>query len=174
LVKEVIKENELVISEENSIRDVRQWLEKEKEYTSNYFIIVSKDNEFMGIISSSSLFSNHHSQNNPFGNLIKRNNISVNMDTSLRSAIEMMARENVDILPVVSNKKTVTGVLSYKEIISAYKYGMDEHEKKNPGISLKRNSLKILIRGQKLITYNHLFNAYSGYTKYAYLCFTGT
>lgn len=152
LVKEVIKENELVISEENSIRDVRQWLENEKEYLGNYFIIVSKDNEFMGIISSSSLFSNHHNQDNPVGNLIKRNNISVNMDTTLRSAVEMMARENVDILPVISDKKTVTGVLSYKEIISAYKYGMDEHEKKNPGISLKRNSLKILIRGQKLIT----------------------
>jgi len=152
LVKEVIKENELVINEENSIRDVRQWLEKEKEYISNYFIIVSNDNEFMGIISSSSLFSNHHNQDNPIGKLIKRNNISVTMDTSLRSAVEMMARENVDILPVVSDKKTVTGVLSYKEIISAYKHGMDDHEKKNPGISLKRNSLKILIHGQKLIT----------------------
>lgn len=152
LVKEVIKENELVISEENSISEVRQWLEKEKEYISNYFIIVSKDNEFMGIISSSSLFSNHHNQDNPVGELIKRNNISVNMDTTLRSAVEIMAKENVDILPVISDKKTVTGVLSYKEIISAYKYGIDEHEKKNPGISLKRNSLKILIRGQKLIT----------------------
>ena len=152
LVKEVIKENELVINEENSIRDVRQWLEKEKEYISNYFIIVSNDNEFMGIISSSSLFSNHHNQDNPVGNLIKRNNISVQMNTTLRSAVEMMARENVDILPVVSDKKTVTGVLSYKEIISAYKHGMDDHEKKNPGISLKRNSLKILIHGQKLIT----------------------
>ena len=152
LVKEVIKENELVINEENSIRDVRQWLEKEKEYISNYFIIVSKDNEFMGIISSSSLFSNHQNQDNPVGKLIKRNNFSVTMDTPLRTAVEMMARENVDILPVVSDKKTVTGVLSYKEIISAYKHGMDDHEKKNPGISIKRNSLKILIRGQKLIT----------------------
>ncbi|KAA9038149.1 chloride channel protein [Ginsengibacter hankyongi] len=152
LVKEVIKENELVINEENSIRDVRQWLEKEKEYISNYFIIVSKDNEFMGIISSSSLFSNHQNQDNPVGKLIKRNNFSVTMDTPLRTAVEMMARENVDILPVVSDKKTVTGVLSYKEIISAYKHGMDDNEKKNPGISIKRNSLKILIRGQKLIT----------------------
>ena len=74
------------------------------------------------------------------------------MDTPLRTAVEMMARENVDILPVVSDKKTVTGVLSYKEIISAYKHGMDDNEKKNPGIYIKRNSLKILIRGQKLIT----------------------
>ena len=56
-VKEVLKDDEILISEENNIRDVWQWLEKEREYIGNYFIIVSRDNEFMGIISSSSLFS---------------------------------------------------------------------------------------------------------------------
>ncbi|HEV8082570.1 MAG TPA: chloride channel protein [Chitinophagaceae bacterium] len=152
LVKEVIKENELVISEENSISEVRQWLEKEKDYISNYFIIVSNNNHFRGIVSSSSLFSSHHNEDNQIGSLIKRNGISIDRDNSLRTAVEMMARENIDILPVVSKEKTMLGVLSYKEIIAAYKYGIDDHEKKHPSISLKRNSLKILIRGQKLIT----------------------
>ncbi len=152
LVKEVINEDEMVISEENSIREVKGWLEKEKDYFSNYFIIVNRDNEFMGIISSSSLFSNHQNEDNNVGTLIRRNSISVNMDTSLRVAVGLMAKENVDILPAVSDKKTIVGVLSYKNIISAYKYSMEQHEKKNPGISLKRNSLKILIHGQKLIS----------------------
>ena len=152
LVKEVIKENGLVISEDNSIREVRDWLEKERDYISNYFIIVSKENEFKGIISSSNLFNNHHTQDKPIASLIKRNNIFINMDNSLRSAVEMMARENIDMLPVVSEEKNMIGVLSYKDIISAYKKGSDEHEKKHPSISLKRNSLKILIRGQKLLS----------------------
>lgn len=152
LVKEVIKENGLVISEENSIGEVRDWLEKERDYISNYFIIVSKENEFKGIISSSNLFNNHHTQDKPIAGLIKRNNIFINMDNSLRSAVEMMATENIDMLPVVSEERHMIGVLSYKDIISAYKRGADEHEKKHPSISLKRNSLKILIRGQKLIS----------------------
>jgi chloride channel protein, CIC family len=152
LVREVIKENGLVISEDNSIGEVRDWLEKEKDYISNYFIIVSKENEFKGIISSSNLFNNHRNQDNPVANLIKRNNIFINMDNSLRSAVEMMARENIDMLPVVSEEKNMIGVLSYKDIISTYKHGVEEHEKKHPSISLKRNSLKILIRGQKLIS----------------------
>ena len=151
-VKDVIQENEFVISEENSIGDVRQWLQKEREYNGNYFIIVSKNNEFMGIISSSSLFASHHNPADAISKLIKRDNVSVSMNTVLRVAAETMARENVDILPVVSDQKTVAGVLSYKDIISVYKYGLEEHEKKYPGISIKRNSLKILIRGQKLIT----------------------
>jgi hypothetical protein len=65
-----------------------------------------------------------------------------------------MARENVDVLPVVSkeNNNSIVGILSYRDIISAYKFSMEEHEKKHPRISLKRRSLRILLRGQKLYT----------------------
>jgi predicted transcriptional regulator len=74
------------------------------------------------------------------------------MKSSLRTAVEMMARENIDMLPVVSEEKNIIGIVSYKDIIAAYKYNIEDHVKKYPSISLKRNSLKILIRGQKLIS----------------------
>ena len=151
-VQQVIKENGLVLSEENDIGEVRNWLEKEPEYLSNYFIIVSNENEFRGIISSSNLFSNHHNRETPIGKLIKRNNISIGVNNSLRTAVEMMARENIDMLPVISDEKTIIGVVSYKDIIAAYKHDIDNNVKKHPGISLKRNSLKVLIHGQKLIS----------------------
>lgn len=151
-VQQVIKENGLVLSEENNIGEVRNWLENEPDYLSNYFIIVNNENEFMGIISSSNLFSNHHNRETPIGKLIKQNNISISINNSLRTAVEMMARENIDMLPVVSNEKTIIGVVSYKDIISAYKHDIDNNVKKHPSISLRRNSLKVLIRGQKLIS----------------------
>jgi H+/Cl- antiporter ClcA/predicted transcriptional regulator len=151
-VEQVIKENSVVLSEENSIGEIRNWLEKEPEYGSNYFIIVSNHNEFRGIISSSNLFSHHHSQDTPIVKLIKRTNISIDMKSSLRTAVEMMARENIDMLPVISEEKNIIGIVSYKDIIAAYKYNIEDHVKKYPSISLKRNSLKILIRGQKLIS----------------------
>jgi len=44
-------------------------------------------------------------------------------------------------------------MISYKDILSAYKEGSDEHEKKQPHISLKRRSMKMLIKGQKLIPF---------------------
>ena len=69
-------------------------------------------------------------------------------------AVELMARENVDVLPVISreNNNNIVGILSYRDIISAYKFSMEDHEKKHPRISLKRRGLKILLRGQKLYT----------------------
>lgn len=150
-VGQVMQENGLVLGEDNSIEEVRNWLEKETDYNSNYFIIVSDKNEYRGIISSSNLFSNHHDPAKLISALIKRNNVSVNIDNSLRSAVELMAKENIDLLPVLSLDKNIIGILSYKNIISAYKSDIDNYVKKRPSISLKRNGLKILLRGNKLI-----------------------
>ncbi|MGN6193727.1 MAG: chloride channel protein [Ginsengibacter sp.] len=151
-VKQVMSENGLMLSEDNTIGEVRDWLEKETDYNSNYFIIVSNNDEFRGIISSSNLFSNHHQPDRLVGSLIKRNNVSISVDNSLRSAVELMAKENIDILPVVSNENTIIGILSYKDIISAYKSDIDNYVKKRPSISLRRHGLKILVRGNKLIS----------------------
>ena len=150
-VGQVVNEDGLVLSEDNTIAEVRDWLETEKDYNSNYFIIVSPDNEFRGIISSSSLFSNHHQPEKLVGDLIKRNSVSIKKENSLRTAVEMMARENIDLLPVVSIENNIIGILSYKDIISAYKRDMDTHVKKHAMISLKRNGLKMLLRGHRLI-----------------------
>jgi len=152
-VGQVVNEDGLVLSEDNTIGEVRDWLEKETDYNSNYFIIVSTDNEFRGIISSSSLFSSHHAPDKMIGALIKRNSVSINIDNSLRTAVELMAGENIDLLPVVSRENTIIGILSYKDIISAYKRDIDTHVKKRPMISLKRHGLKMLLRGHKLIDY---------------------
>lgn len=150
-VGNVMQENGLVLSDENTIKEVREWLEKESDYNSNYFIIANNKSEFKGIISSSNLFSNHHEPDKLVGDLIKRNNVSIRIDNSLRTAVELMAGENIDLLPVISKENTIIGILSYKDIISAYKSDIDNFVKKEPSISLKRNGLKILVRGNQLI-----------------------
>jgi len=152
-VEQIINDDGMIISEENSIKEVREWLNEEQDYKSNYFIISSNEGEYKGILTSSNLFSNHHSQESLIGTLIKNNSIYIGMKDTLRTAVETMAKENIDVLPVVSKEnKTVIGILSYHDIIATYKVGIDEHEKKQPNISLKRNGLKILLRGQKLVS----------------------
>jgi chloride channel protein, CIC family len=152
-VEQVMEKNGLILSENNSIEEVMQWLNKEPDYNSNYYIISSDEGEYRGILSSSSLLSRHHKASTLIGSLVKRKNISVSIDSSLRNAVEMMAKENIDVLPVLSekDKNNVTGILSYQNILASYKQGIDDHTKKNPDISLKRRSLKILVRGQRLI-----------------------
>jgi len=53
---------------------------------------------------------------------------------------------------VSKENSNVIGTLSYQNIIASYKQRIDEHTKKSPNISLKRRGLKMLIRGQKLMS----------------------
>ncbi len=151
-VERVMEKNGLIISEDNSIEEVIKWLNKEPEYNDNYFIVSDERGEYKGIISSSNLFSSIHKPDKIIGSLIKRKYISVNIDESLRKVVELMAKENVDVLPVVSKDNKVIGLLSYKNIIASYKQGIDDHVKKSPDISLKRRGLKLLVKGQRVIS----------------------
>ena len=150
-VAQVMNRNDVLIGENNCISEVRDWLEREKDYQSNYFVIVSSKNEFKGIISSSNLFSDHHDPNKVVKDLIKRVPVSISEKDTLRLAVEMMAQENMDILPVVSADNNLIGILSYKNILNAYRKDLENDVKKNPVYSMKRSGLKILVQGQKLI-----------------------
>jgi chloride channel protein, CIC family len=151
-VEDLKTEEGLVLSEENKIGEVQEWLKAEKMFDTNYFIVISKENEFQGIISSSSLNGEHHDSENLIGSLIKRKNISISPENNLRKAVELMAKENIDVLPVISKNNKLTGILTYKDILSVYNEVISDNDKRSSNISLRRNSLKVLIHGQKLMT----------------------
>jgi CIC family chloride channel protein len=151
-VEQVMNQYELVLSEENTIGEVREWINQEEGEKVNYFIVLNKEDEYRGIIQLSHLYSNEHSITDSISTLIKSRPPFITMENSLRAAVEMMAKEDVAALPVRSkedNNKMV-GVISYKEILSAYKTDLDNHEKKEAHISLKRGGRKIILKGQKL------------------------
>jgi H+/Cl- antiporter ClcA/CBS domain-containing protein len=152
-VRQVLSDNGIIISEDNSIREVREWLNREHDYLSNYFIIAGNDGKYKGILSSSNLHSHHHDDDKPVGTLLRRNNVYIGDEDSLRSAVELMARENIDVLPVVSKENsTVTGILSYHDILVSYRNSFDEDRAMDPQISLKKQRLKMLVHGQKLVS----------------------
>lgn len=149
-VEQVMEKEGLVISSDNVLADVIEWLEKEPEYKNNFFIVSTPNGEYSGILSASNLYGSHHDANAVIGNLIKRKHISVNTTDSLRVAVEKMAYENIDVLPVLSgDNKGIVGILTYKSVISIYKQAFDEHVRYRPDYSLRRNRIRMLMRGQK-------------------------
>lgn len=152
-VEQVIKEDGIVISDENTIQEVREWLNSDPGYKNNYYIIGDNEGNYKGILSASNLYSNHHIPQNLVGTLIKRNEIYVRMNYNLRQAVETMARENIDVLPVISNKNNkIIAALSYHDIIAVYKGGMEDNEKKAPDLSLRKYGLKIVVKGKKIVS----------------------
>jgi len=150
-VEQIVNDNGIIVNNTMEIGEVRNWLTNEPDLNSNYFIVSDTEGEYTGLLSSSNLFNAHHNTDNTIGSIVKRNNIFIQPTETLRKAVEIMAKENVDILPVVLDKKII-GILTYQHIISIYRTGVNEHEKKQAHISLSKQRLKLLIRGQKLVS----------------------
>lgn len=155
-VKDVLEDEGIVISYQATLAEVRTWLQKNKQRQQNFYVVADDAGNFKGIVSSSNLFSMHHAADCTLGSLIRRKPALINSNDSLRTAVEVMARENVDVLPVRgTEEQKVIGVLSYQNILTVYRLQVEEHQK-NIAISLKRRSLRILLHGKKqLATLSH-------------------
>lgn len=151
-VEQVMTDTGLILDENNSIDEIADWLHKEPLQGNKYFIVSSIHGEYKGIVSLANIYNKQLLPDTLVGSLIKEKQVSIETDNSLRAAVELMAKEDIDVIPVLSNEnKNIIGMLSYHDILSSYKFSLEEHTKKHPDISLKRRSLKILIKGQKII-----------------------
>lgn len=150
-VEQVMDDSGLILGADNSIEETIEWLEKEPDYKSNHFIVSTTGGEYMGIISSSQLYNKINVPETKLRNLVRQKPLSVENVSSLRRAIEIMANENVDVLPVLSSEtQHITGILSYANILASYKLGINEHQRGRPPISIRRNGLRLLVHGKRM------------------------
>jgi len=153
LVGQVLKEGGTVLSNDITIEEARKWLQRKKDEQRNYYIVVTETGNFKGIVSSSNLFSLHHRPETTVESLIKRKPVAVTEADSLRTAVEMMAKENIDVLPVISSPENkIIGILTYSNVLSIYKHQLDEHQQIR-AISVKRKALKLLVHGKKRLSF---------------------
>lgn len=152
VVLDVLKKEAVIISHNVTLAEVREWLNDNQEQQQNFYVVTDDNGAFRGIISSSNLFSHHHNEASRVETLIKRRPVVLSMNDSLKTAVETMARENLDVLPVVSSEgQSIAGILAYPDILSVYRHHVEEHQEKI-AISLKRRSLKILLHGKKRLS----------------------
>ncbi len=151
-VAQVMDEAGLVLSEENTIIEVTDWLSRMPDDQSNFFIIAGSDGAFRGMLSSSNLHSSHHRPDTSIGELIRRKAVSIAAERSLRDAAELMAKENIDMLPVVSGDDQIVGILSYRHIIDTYRLGAVADQQLKPHFSLRQRGLRVLVHGQRLMS----------------------
>lgn len=150
-VSQVMEPNPVAISGDNTIAEVRQYQALEGN-APNYFVIVDNEGHYKGIISASSLNNQHHDPQSLAAGLIKRKDVFVTGNESLKTAVEKMALENVDLLPVVTEEAphVVTGLISFNDVLKAYRMGVEENQKAAPRYSMKRQGLRIWLRGKRM------------------------
>ena len=149
LTVEQVLSDATVINGNTTVNEVRIWLQKEQDQQRNYYIVVNNNGVFKGIISASNLYNMHHEVSQPIEMLIKRKAAVVSPHNTLKTAVQLMAAENIDVLPVVDRAtNTVLGVLSYRDILSGYRQ-IAEDGRGTITISLKRRTLKMLSHSKK-------------------------
>ncbi|GAA4746575.1 chloride channel protein [Flavisolibacter ginsenosidimutans] len=152
-VEQVINEHDFVLSADSTVAEVRAWLQANKKAQRSYYVVATAGGIFQGVISASNLLSTHHATDQPISRLIKRKPVTVTGDDRLKTAVELMAKENIDVLPVTAPQtKEIVGLVSYKDILGAYKHRIEEYEEMSTHISLKRRTLKILLHGKRQLT----------------------
>lgn len=154
-VAHVFTDNEPIISEENSVKEIRNWLDEEPEDVPRFLVVTSNEGEYKGIVSFSSLFSRHYAEDTLMGDMVKHSAAHISSADSLRQAVEIMATTQLEVLPVIEKENNqVVGVISYHDIMSVYRKNISERKTRGSHISLKRRGLKILLRGQRWTTIN--------------------
>lgn len=154
-VSQVISDEGTVINVNNSIADVRSWVNA-NSITDNYFIIVNNDGEFSGTLKLTDIYSSEFDPEASLQAMLKKEiSSSVNSTDTLRYAMETMSKTEVEVLPVLSpTDHKVIGILSYRDIISAFKIDADKTQHPYVKISLKRQRMKMLVRGRKTVNVN--------------------
>lgn len=153
-VKQVISEEATVLSAEDTVGEIREWLKSySSEQTTQHFVIVDDNDYFLGVVNTLKIYNHNYDADLRLQNLIDQKPMTIYDDNTLNIAVDIMAKENMDLLPVVSreDKKMIVGVLAHKDILNAYRFQADEQSNLNRTISLRRRGMKTILRGKHLL-----------------------
>jgi predicted transcriptional regulator len=147
---DVLEETENILSADNSIDDVKEWI-KSDNVNAEVFAVVSDKEELIGILKAEKLMQCDSPGDTPVTALIQRKPVYVYTDSKLSFAVDLMDRFKTDYLPVVErDNKKIAGILSYKDIFAAYRQRKNEETIYKRAISLRRQGYKIIVRGKQL------------------------
>ncbi|HEU4718884.1 MAG TPA: chloride channel protein [Bacteroidia bacterium] len=153
-------EEEVLFSSENTIGEIMQWQKTHADFDRPYFIVTTPAGEFLGIVETAGLFQKHDPRTE-IGHLLSPGGAFADAGMSLRTVAGIMAREKRYVMPVMSAQegRHVTGIISAQEIIAVYDDERKSHQRKEKHLSFRRGTLKILLRGQKMISLIRTKNA---------------
>ncbi|MFI5138130.1 MAG: chloride channel protein [Sphingobacteriales bacterium] len=148
-VAQVTNHDGIVLDPKKTLNETRDWL-KAKSTPANCYVVADENGTFLGTVNSSDIFRGSVDPKSLLGDITGGAHVFVQGNDTLRTAVELLTKHNAEALAVLDavNHK-VAGVLSCRDIVSAYSGQRQENEYAHIHISLKRQHLKMLIRRRK-------------------------
>ena len=148
----VIEDPEDIFSADNSLEDVREWMQYNGQ-NIEAIPVVDENEAMVGIVKLDNIRQSNLPGDTPITAFVQKKNIYVYTDSKLSFAVDLMDRFKLDCLPVVerNNKTKVVGILSYKDVFAAYRHRSSEENIYKRAISLRRQGYKFIVRGKQLL-----------------------
>ena len=147
-VADVVKGAGTILTSTQTIAQARELLAPGKP-AGNFFIVTDPDGTYAGMVSAAEIHNHSLDPSSSIKSITKTSVQAVKNNDSLKHAVDMMAEEGAEVLPVISADNTVIAGISYKDILNAYQRNINENREANTQISLKRRRLKIKVGGSK-------------------------
>lgn len=143
-ISEVITDRGIILKASNTIGEAKKFLAS-KNIQDSYLVTVNDQNGYAGTVKLIDIYS-ETSADLKLRRILQHDYLLVHSNDTLRTAVELMSKQQGDVLPIIDADNKVTGVLSYRDIISGYNHQLTENEGARTQISLRRRRLKLMVK----------------------------
>jgi len=144
-ISEVTKSRGIILKAENTIAEIKKLL-LSKEVQDSYLVTVNEQNMYAGTVKLTDIYKEGINADLKLRKILQHDYLLVHDSDTLRTAVELMAKQQGDVLPIIDANNKVTGVLSYRDIISGYNEQLTENEGARTQISLRRRRLEMVVK----------------------------
>ncbi|HYP88156.1 MAG TPA: CBS domain-containing protein, partial [Polyangiaceae bacterium] len=138
-VSSVATKEVVVLNATDTLAQVRDWLTGGGPDTRHHsYPVVGADGSLLGLVSRHELQETKHQAQARVAELLQRGLVVAFGDSSLREAADLMVRERVGRVPVVSREqpRQVIGILTRSDLLSAHARRLDENARRHASLPL--------------------------------------
>lgn len=147
---QVISKNLMIINPETAINEIRLLLEGRTQLDT-HFLVVDGKGEFVGTVAAVALYGGKVNPEKPVSTIAKKPECVIKANESLSKAVELMSELQEEIIPVVTETgQHIIGILTYRDILKAYKIQIRERKEAGINLMLKRQGMKMMVKGKNL------------------------
>ena len=152
-VSTVMEDDDAVVSVENCLGEVQNWISKSAEDMKppEAIAAVDENENLLGIIVVKDILNAPLPADTPINQFIKKQQVYVYSKSPLSFAVDLMDRFHADYLPVMDKEnKKIVGILTYKNIFAAYRNRKNEERLYNRNIFMRRQGYRLIVKGKQL------------------------
>jgi len=129
-VKDIMKKDPIVIKEDMKFSDIINFISSTKH---NSFPVVDNENKLVGVLRYEEIrefvFEEGLEDLVVASELCDKDAPTIGLENNLAEAIELIGTRNVELLPVVDEKRMILGIVTRRDIIYTYNKEMMKQKK---------------------------------------------